>query len=950
MTEINSPSTVPPDQPKPSQQPSPANQKAYAIDGQPVSAQAFYALACDPARSVCVEACAGAGKTWMLIERIVQALQAGCAPDEILAITFTKKAAAEMRQRLLERLKSPELASLRQRLLASSGQVNLSTFHAWFAQLVQAAPLAVRQQLGLPLQYELLEDEQQLLAPLQQKFYARVAQQRRMDGDNPLGLWQDLVALAQQVGRHKLEEALQQLLSKRTEFELADAQGRAEQSVEKACAIYPAYAHALQANTDKAWLMASSLGHSQLGLAARCLGKYSGKKEQQAAQQLELALTNHDFSGACKALLTQAQTPLKFSNKLSLEDAQLVAGAQAYVLEILAVQHQHQCWLYQQRMTRVARHWLQCLADLKRERGLVDMPDLERCATTLLSDWHMAARVQERLDQRVRHVLIDEFQDTNPLQWQALHAWLASYAGVTGGRERPSLFIVGDPKQSIYRFRRAEPRVFEAAQAFLREAFDASLISCDHTRRNSHAVLRVVNSAMTQLAQANEYAAFRPHTTESPSSGAALRLPLIERAVVSRAGEADSEDSPNPVAESESAAAQGSAQGWRDSLSQPKVLAHSSPQEREAEQAASWIAHYIKGAQHAPGAKPSVMVLARTHSALGLMQQALQARGVAAAQQQRLMLADVPAVQDVLALLNALLSGFNELDLARALKSPLFAWRDEDLMALRAHCLAANQAADAALGEPLVDQNNPPAPARRIYWWDCLASVDAATAATLVRWQKLLMQRPPHDALQTIYEQGSVLQRYAQGVPQHMQASSASALQALLWAALEVEGGRFLSGYAFVRAMRASAQTIKAPATAPTNADATGTAAYSVQLLTVHGAKGLEADVVVLMDADASKRKAQTAGMLVDWQPEEPAPRRCIFLQSEVRPPRCVQSLLAADQAAQQLEELNALYVACTRARDTLVLSGAQAATPNPRSSWRLLAPFCDEVLPAQEV
>ena len=73
---------------------------AYEINGRSVSAEHFYAAACDPRRSVAVEACAGAGKTWMLVSRIVRALLDGVEPHEILAITFTKRAAAEMRERL----------------------------------------------------------------------------------------------------------------------------------------------------------------------------------------------------------------------------------------------------------------------------------------------------------------------------------------------------------------------------------------------------------------------------------------------------------------------------------------------------------------------------------------------------------------------------------------------------------------------------------------------------------------------------------------------------------------------------------------------------------------------------------------------------------------------------------------------------------------------------------
>ena len=85
---------------------------AYRADGAPVPREAFYALACDPRRSVVVEACAGAGKTWMLVSRIVRALLDGAQPQEILAITFTRKAAGEMRERLDEWLQAFALPAM----------------------------------------------------------------------------------------------------------------------------------------------------------------------------------------------------------------------------------------------------------------------------------------------------------------------------------------------------------------------------------------------------------------------------------------------------------------------------------------------------------------------------------------------------------------------------------------------------------------------------------------------------------------------------------------------------------------------------------------------------------------------------------------------------------------------------------------------------------------------
>ena len=149
---------------------------AYQLDGNAASREAFYAVACDPRRHVAVEACAGAGKTWMLVARIVRALLDGAKPQEILAITFTRKAAGEMRTRLSSWLRecslltpaqaaarlvefglsepqaqrrSAELIGLHEQVLASGRSVEVRTMHAWYAQLLAAAPLDLLADLGL---------------------------------------------------------------------------------------------------------------------------------------------------------------------------------------------------------------------------------------------------------------------------------------------------------------------------------------------------------------------------------------------------------------------------------------------------------------------------------------------------------------------------------------------------------------------------------------------------------------------------------------------------------------------------------------------------------------------------------------------------------------------------------------------------------------------------------
>jgi ATP-dependent helicase/nuclease subunit A len=147
-----------------------------------------------------------------------------------------------------------------------------------------------------------------------------------------------------------------------------------------------------------------------------------------------------------------------------------------------------------------------------------------------------------------------------------------------------------------------------------------------------------------------------------------------------------------------------------------------------------------------------------------------------------------------------------------------------------------------------------------------------------------------------------------------------------------VGGGRYATPYAFVRAMRAGG--VRAPAVAQ---------AAAVRLLTVHGAKGLEAPVVLMLDTDTSTQRTQTMGMLVDWPGEEAAPRRFAFLASESRPPACCVDALAREQQARQREELNGLYVAMTRARQALVISSVTPHAVAEGTWWRRLQPLCRE-------
>jgi len=146
--------------------------------------------------------------------------------------------------------------------------------------------------------------------------------------------------------------------------------------------------------------------------AARALGAAPQPGYRSRAGQLERALTDGGLAEIFAALLTTAGTARQFND--TLPGIETVTRAQDLLMRVRAAQRQQDAWEHQQRMTRLSRGLLQDYAALKRERGWVDMNDLEQLALHLMSDPVLSGWVQEKLDARVSHVLIDEFQDTSP--------------------------------------------------------------------------------------------------------------------------------------------------------------------------------------------------------------------------------------------------------------------------------------------------------------------------------------------------------------------------------------------------------------------------------------------------------------------------------------------------------------------------------------------------------
>jgi len=328
------------------------------------------------------------------------------------------------------------------------------------------------------------------------------------------------------------------------------------------------------------------------------------------------------------------------------------------------------------------------------------------------------------------------------------------------------------------------------------------------------------------------------------------------------------------------------------------------------------------------------MVIARTNARLGVMQRALAAVGVPCAQPEKSSLIESQAVADVIALLDALVSPGHDLSMAQAIRSPLFNGTDADLVAIAEHILKTGdkasgawlRALDELAGLEIGDIPMRPIQSRAKEWM-----------ASVARMRVFLRTQSLHEALVSIYQERRVFAAYAAAVPDTMRAATLAQLAALLDESLMVNQGRFLTPYQFIRAIKAG-----------TRRHAWPTPPEVVRLLTVHGAKGLEAKVVVLLDTHAPPQRAQSMTVLVDWPATDLAPRRFVFVAKETAPPRCTRDLLGRDQQARGTEENNALYVAMTRAEDCLVLSAHQPRSKDHESWFTRLSPYAECVGPVE--
>jgi ATP-dependent helicase/nuclease subunit A len=910
-----------------------------------------------------VSACAGSGKTWLLVARLVRILLAGAKPHQILALTFTRKAAQEMRERLYGLLEEfarcddaalitalverglndaearaaiPQARSLYETVLASPQAIVIDTFHGWFGKLLGAAPVSIGIQPG----FRLREDSKRLQEECLADWWSQV----------PKELKPHYESLLQQLGAH---ETLQFLTGSYSAFKQRGAwtffearcaqQGMTPiQQLEQMLTQFRAPDAVLQM-----WNTPNTL--ADLELLARCFANSTQTEKNYCAviesaidaKKAGLNITQQDaLLAALEAIfLTKEKTPRSANAKVSadlkkwlsktdqgISESSYIACKEAWADAFLAnVQRDREAAALQLNtawfaMSAAMLAHVQASKEAMRVR---DFDDLEIGVSQLMADSSHAAYLQARLDSRYQHILIDEFQDTNPLQWQILRSWLEGYGADTN---KPSIFIVGDPKQSIYRFRRADPRLFDTAKDFLQSELGADFIELDVTRRNAPTINDAVNRTFTGALLPESYpyklqvTAWTAPDSPDPAAhianqGEAYLLPLIpleEHEAHERLGNAFA----GPLADaSETGAVM---QRYREGQRIAQMICEVMQTRR--------VLELVDGQKVWRDPRPSdFLFLVKRRLYLPQYERAMREAGLAFESSRLGGLLNTLEIDDLIALLTVLVTPRHDLPLAQVLRSPLFGASEDQMQSL-----AIALASDGYRS-----------------WWDALqASSDLALQKAgryLEHWRVLGEHLPVHDLLDQIYAENDVRMRYAIASDDLLRPQVLANIDAFLELALNHDGGRYPSLGRFIAEIKAMRQGDDDETPDEGEMDLESEAAESIELddggglsdadrnkrvrmMTVHGAKGLEAPFVVLLDTNHTTGMNQHRGILLDWPPNEMAPiHLSVFTKDTITNPRT--QIQEEEQRIASNENWNALYVAMTRAKQGLWISGVATSS-----------------------
>ncbi|MFD1880510.1 double-strand break repair helicase AddA [Paracoccus pacificus] len=835
--------------------------------------------AANPALSTWLTANAGSGKTRVLTDRVARLLLAGTDPARILCLTYTKAAASEMQNRLLGQLgkwamlPSEELRDQLARLgdggtadlsgarrlfamaIETPGGLKVQTIHSFCAAVLRRFPL----EAGVPHGFTEMDDRSGQL--LRAEIVDAMAEQGAPEIDDLVSLVSEgsdafLAAVAgsrQVLAQPPDPEAIMQAVGLPRGFDYDALIGGVFVGNERDIfgTLIPALT-ASGANDNKA--------------AAKLLrGDWANTSlaEVEILEDVGLTKTGENAGQPSARFPTKAVRSSAAAIMPDLDDL-LVRVAEARPQRLA-----YQLGLRSQALARFGHAFLTRYDAAKAARGWLDFDDLIERTGRLLSNPALAQWVLFRLDGGIDHILVDEAQDTSPAQWQVIESLTAEFTSGQGVRDagERTLFVVGDPKQSIYSFQGADMSVFSARREGFSAAFDAVLqpmqnLSLDHSFRSSPAILTLVDRTFEDAGGAGLGGTVRHIAHKSRLPGRVDLWPAV----------------PNPQNPDDA--------DWYDPVDQPlpdaasTVLARAlAAQIKDLLDSRAMIADARSGQDRLLRAGDFLILVRKRSRIFHDIITALKAADLPVAGADRLRLGAELAVKDITAVLAFLATPDDDLALAAALRSPLFGLSEDALFRL-AHGRGGNL-------------------------WGALDTSDrhpeAREILTDLRGQAGFMR--PYDLIsRLLIRHGGRARLLAR-----LGAEAADGINELISQALAYEQSEVPSLTGFLVWLSAGEVEVKRPQG--------GTGAGLIRVMTVHGAKGLESPVVILPDTGKIRTRQPPKFLERDGRP--------IWTGSDNARPDSVQMLLDDHRQADLAERRRLLYVATTRAESWLIIAAA---------------------------
>lgn len=435
------------------------------------------AAAVDPRRNVALSASAGTGKTRVLVDRYINLLKAGVDPANILAMTFTRKAATEMRQRIVEQLRMAanrdEILPARWRELRDRlGDIAISTIDAFCLSLLRDFPLEADLDPGFEM-----ADDTEVPRLVEEALDHALRVCRTLAREDP-----DVALVFAQLGERRLRIGLTSLLDRRLVasewLHRFQANGARDLTAEVACARAAARLRDVLTSVPgglPAFLAAGPIEHPRYALLVRdirtiCEGQ--GVPLERIRSVLD-PIRDHFFTndGAIRKRFPAYKKDDCPSADHWKHHQQLVSLIAPRVKDALDLLHRDLNLVLARGVWRMYQVALSEYQRTLETHAVLDFPEVLARALALLERMDEFAQSRFLLEARYHHVLIDEFQDTSRAQWRLVRLLIDSWRhGIGLGQDlplEPSIFIVGDRKQSIYGFRDADVRVFNEAAAFI---------------------------------------------------------------------------------------------------------------------------------------------------------------------------------------------------------------------------------------------------------------------------------------------------------------------------------------------------------------------------------------------------------------------------------------------------------------------------------------------------